>query len=121
MKDTPKPAKGSSIDHFPLTITGTPDMVDQVNILILESDSLEALVDRSECKEIFVEEPIKFAGEVPGNNEVSVDITVDTNGIVTLYLTDKVTGQTYVMNPTRISDMSEDDGGLSAVKGMTLI
>lgn len=121
LKDTPKPAKGSSIDHFPLTITGTPDMVDQVNILILESDSLEALVDRSECKEIFVEEPIKFAGEVPGNNEVSVDITVDTNGIVTLYLTDKVTGQTYVMNPTRISDTSEDDGGLSAVKGMTLI
>lgn len=121
IKDTPKPAKGSSIDHFPLTITGTSDMVSEVNILILENDSLEAIVDRADCKEIYVEEPIQFAGAVPGNNEVSVDIEVDANGIVTLYLTDKVTGQTYTMKPTRLSDVDGADDSMAIAKGMTLI
>lgn len=92
IKDTPKPAKGCSIDHFPLTITGNPSPVSEVGILILENDSLEEMVAVEDCKEIYVEEPIQFDGAVPGNNEVSVDLYVDANGIVTLALTDKVTG-----------------------------
>lgn len=119
IKDTPKPAKGCSIDHFPLTITGNPSPVSEVGILILENDSLEEMVAVEDCKEIYVEEPIQFDGAVPGNNEVSVDLYVDANGIVTLALTDKVTGRTYHMTPKRTSDDANQEG-MSSVGGMTL-
>lgn len=119
IKDTPKPASGRSIDHFPLTITGNSAPVSDVNILILESDSLEELVSMDECNPIYEEEPIKFDGEVPGNNEVSVDLTVDISGIVSLTLTDKVTGRSYTMIPKRIGDESVADI-TSSVSGITL-
>lgn len=121
IKDTEKPAHGSSIDHFPLTITGDPAPVSEVGILVLESDSLEDMIpyDKEFCNEIYLEEPIQFDGEVPGNNEVSVDIYVDANSLVTLTLTDKVTGKTYQMQPKRKSDAA-NQVGMDSVKGMTL-
>lgn len=121
IKDTEKPAHGSSIDHFPLTITGDPAPVSEVGILVLESDSLEEMIpyDEEFCNEIYLEEPIQFEGEVPGNNEVSVDIYVDANSLVTLTLTDKVTGKTYQMQPKRKSDAA-NQVGMDSVKGMTL-
>jgi len=110
LKDTEKPNTGRSIDHFPLTITGDPAPVSEVNILILESDSLNELEDISACNAIYKEEPIQFAGAVPGNNEVSVDLSIDKDGILSLVLTDKVTGMTYQMQPTRISDEANSVG-----------
>ncbi len=120
VKDTAKPAHGSSIDHFPLTITGEPDLVSEVQILVLESDSLDELVELDCCNSIYVEEPIKFDGAVPGNNEVSVEMDIDENGILSLALTDKVTGKTYHMQPRRNSDEANQKG-LDAVKGMTIV
>ena len=120
-KDTPKPASTSSATIMPnLTLTGTPDLVNSVNILILESDTLEDLVDRAICDEIYLEEPIQFDGEVPGNNRVSVEISVDQSGIVTLILTDEITHKTYIMNPKRKADEANQEG-MASVKGMTLI
>ena len=119
IKDTPKPACGSSIDHFPLTITGEPTLVSEVGILILENDSLEEMVSLDDCKEIYVEEPIHFDGQVPGNDEVSVDLFVDGNGVVSLTLTDKNTGKSYHMTPKRIGDDANQEG-MSSVGGMTL-
>lgn len=120
VKDTPKPAKGCSVDHFPLTITGDSAPVSEVGILILENDSLEEMVSLADCKEIYVEEPIRFDGQVPGNNEVSVELNVDANGIVTLSLTDLVTGKTYEMKPKRTSDEANQEG-LNAAGGMRLM
>lgn len=119
LKDTPKPARGASIDHFPLTITGDPAPVSEVNILILESDSLDELISLEDCNEIYVEEPIQFEGQVPGNNEVSVELYVDANGIVSLALTDKVTGKTYNMTPKRKSDEANQEG-MDSAGGMKL-
>lgn len=118
-KDSIKPVKGSSIDHFPLTITGTPEPVGEVEILILENESPEDMVDRSECTEIYVEEPIKFDGEVPGDNNVSVDLYMDISGIITLILTDTNTGKSYTMNPKRLSDETNKEG-MAAARGITL-
>ncbi len=119
IKDTEKPAHGSSIDHFPLTITGDSTTVSEVEILVLESDSLEEMVTLDECNAIYLEEPIKFDGVVPGNNEVSVDMYVDANSLLTLTLTDKVTGRAYHMQPKRKSDEA-NQVGMDSVKGMTL-
>lgn len=119
VKDTPKPAHGSSIEHFPLTITGDPAPVSEVNILVLENDSLEEMVELSDCNEIYVEEPIQFEGAVPGDNQVSVDLDVDANGIVSLSLTDQVTGKVYHMSPKRKSDEANQEG-MSSAGGMTL-
>ena len=116
-KDEDKPAHGCSIDYFPLTITGDPAPVSEVNILILESDSKEDLVDLDQCEPIYVEEPIAFDGAVPGDNEVSVEIFVDANSLVTLVLTDKVTGRSYKMQPKRKSDEANNTG-MDAIKGM---
>lgn len=118
-KDSEKPAQGSSKGRCTLTITGTSDLVGEVDILILENESFEDLVDLKECKQIYVEEPIRFDGEVPGNNEVSVDLQVDISGNVTLILTDLVTGKSYTMRPKRLSDDS-NIVGMDSVKGMTL-
>ena len=116
---TPIPAKGCSSDHTALTITGTSEMVSEVNVLILENDSKETIVDRSECKDIYEEEPVQFAGAVPGNNSVSVDAMVDENGILTLTLTDLVTGMAYTMTPKRIGEAA-NMVGLEEAKGKTL-
>lgn len=118
-KDTEKPATGSSIEHFPLTITGEPAMISEVEILVLESDSLEDLVSLDECEEIYLEEPIKFDGEVPGNNTVSVEMHIDANSLLTLTLNDINTGRSYTMTPKRKSDEA-NQVGMDSVKGMTL-
>jgi len=118
-KDTEKPATGRSIDHFPLTITGEPAMISEVEILVLESDSLEDLVSLDECSEIYLEEPIKFDGEVPGNNTVSVEMHIDANSLLTLTLSDTNTGRVYTMTPKRKSDEA-NQVGMDSVKGMTL-
>ena len=118
-KDTEKPATGRSIDHFPLTITGEPAMISEVEILVLESDSLEDLVSLDECSEIYLEEPIKFDGEVPGNNTVSVEMHIDANSLLTLTLSDTNTGKVYSMTPKRKSDEA-NQVGMDSVKGMTL-
>ena len=119
-KDQPKPATGNSKTYFPLTITGDAAPVSEVAILILENDSFEDLVELDICDPIYVEEPITFDGAVPGNNEVSIDINVTIDGIVTLQLTDEVTGKTYTMQPKRKTDLMDNDS-LDAVKKMSLI
>ena len=119
LKDTEKPAIGRSKDHFPLTITGDPSPVSEVNILVLESESLEELVSLDECHEIYVEEPIQFEGQVPGDSEVSVDMFIDANSLLSLALTDLSTGKIYHMSPKRKSDEA-NTGGLEEVKTATL-
>ena len=104
-KDSPKPCAGNSADAGqPLVITNSADLVDEVPILVLENTSFERIISLDECDPVFVEEPIKFDGAVPGNNAVSVEIAVDIDGIVTLSLTDLVTGRTYQMRPKRKLD-----------------
>ena len=119
IKDTEKPAKGCSSDHFQLTLTGDSAPTSEVNLLVLESDSLESIVSLEECNEIYLEEPIKFEGTVPGNNLVSVDMYIDGNSLLTLTLTDLNTGKVYYMTPTRKSDEA-NQVGMAEVKGMTL-
>ena len=119
IKDTPKPAKGSSIDHFPMTITGSSELVSEVEILILENDCLDELVSLDVCNPVYVEEPITFDGEVPGNDKVSVDLFVDGNGAVSLTLTDEDTGKSYHMTPKRVGDEANQDG-MNSASGMTL-
>lgn len=119
LKDTPKPADGSSKSYGGLTITGEPDLVSEVNILVLENDSLEQIVPIEDCAMIYEEEPIAFDGAVPGNNPVAVDLHVDANGIVSLVLSDLNTGKSYNMAPRRLSDEANNEG-MSTVKGITL-
>ena len=119
-KDTPKPAEGHSVDNASnLTITNTSDLVSEVNILVLENESFEEWVEMGDCNEIYVEEPIHFDGEVPGSNTVSIDLFVDANGIVSLRLTDTVTGKSYNMTPKRKSD-DANKTGMDDVICMTL-
>lgn len=110
LKDSVKPAHGSSVDHFPLTLTGNPALISEIPILVLESDSLDELVELDTCSAIYVEEPITFDGAVPGNNDVSVEMDIDENGILSLALTDLVTGKTYRMKPRRNSDEANMKG-----------
>ena len=121
IKDSDKPAHESSKDSKVLRITGTPDLVSEVPILVVESDIKDPDVkfDPEIFKDIYVEEPIKFDGEVPGDDEVYVDIIVDENSLVTLTLTDLNTGKTYKMQPKRKSD-DANQIGMDAVKGMTI-
>ncbi len=119
IKDTPKPAQGCSSDHFPLTLTGNRELISEVPLLVLENDSLEEMVALEDCQEIYVEEPIKFEGAVPGDDSVSVDLFVDADGIVSLRLTDLNTGKSYDMTPKRKSDEANQEG-MSSVVGMTL-
>ena len=123
-KDTPKleneTARGDSeTANCPLTITGEPDLVSEVDILVLENTSKEDIVELDECNEIYVEEPIKFDGAVPGDNRVSIEICVDQNNLVTLTLTDLVTGKSYKMQPKRKGEES-DSIGLHSASDMTL-
>ena len=119
-KDTPKPAEGHSVDNASnLTITNTSDLVSEVGILVLENESFEEWVEMGDCNEIYVEEPIHFDGEVPGSNTVSIDLFVDANGIVSLRLTDTVTGKSYNMTPKRKSD-DANKTGMDDVICMTL-
>lgn len=119
IKDTPKPAKGCSSDHFPLQLASTNNLVSEVGILILENDSLEEMVEIENCQEIYIEEPLKLEEPVPGNSEVSVDLFVDANGIVSLELTEINTGKKYKITPRRKSDDANNEGMQAATK-MTL-
>lgn len=119
LKDTPKPAHGFADG---LAFTSDPAPISEVDILILESDRIEQQFPLDECTDenrIYVEEPIKLDGAVPGSNKVTVDMYVDKNGIVTLELTDKETGRTYHMKPKRKSEDANHEG-MSSVGGMTL-
>lgn len=109
-KDTPKPAKGSTQDICPLVISNDPAPVSDVNILIVENDSLEDIVQMDDCRMIYLEEPICFEGEVPGSDPVSVDLYVDADGIVTLTLTDLNTDKSYQMTPKRVGDEANKAG-----------
>lgn len=115
LKDSEKPITGHSADHFPLTITGDPTPVSEVGILILENESLEEMVALEDCREIYVEKPIKFDGEVPGDNMVSVDLHVDENGRVSLDLTDITAGKTYHMTPEGVSAEANQEGLVNAI------
>lgn len=120
LKDTVKPATGCSADHFTnFTLTGDPTPVSEVEILVLESNLMEAIVERGQCEEIYEPGSISFDGEVPGNHNVSVVMIVDANSMVTLELTDLDTGKTYKLNPKRKSDEA-NKAGMDIVKGMTL-
>lgn len=110
LKDTEKPAVGRSKDHFPLTITGNSAPVGEVSILVLENESLDEMVSLDECQEIYIEEPIQFEGQIPGDREVSVDFVVDANSLLSLALTDLVTGKVYKMTPKRKSDEANSTG-----------
>lgn len=101
IKDTPKPALGKSLDISPLTITGTAEMVNSVLIQVYESDSLENQCEVEDADPIYEEEAITFDGAVRGDSEVSVDLNVDINGILTLVLTEIASGKQYTMHPRR--------------------
>lgn len=101
IKDTPKPAQGRSLDISPLTITGKPELVNSVLIQVYESDSLESQCELEEANPVYEEEAITFEGAVPGDSEVSVDLFIDENGILTLVLTEIASGKQYTMHPRR--------------------
>jgi len=116
MKDTPKPAHGSSLDISPLTITGNPAPVSSVLIQVYESDSLEQQCECEDANPIYEEEAIQFDGEVPGDTEVAVEFNVDANGILTLVLTDLRTNKQYEMRPRRKGEDDLKSGMESASK-----
>ena len=101
IKDTPKPAQGRSLDISPLTITGKPELVDSVLIQVYESDSLEHQCEIEDANPVYEEEAITFEGAVKGDSEVSVDLFVDENGILTLILTELASNKQYTMHPRR--------------------
>ena len=101
IKDTPKPAQGRSLDISPLTITGKPELVNSVLIQVYESDSLENQCEIEDANPVYEEEAITFEGAVPGDSEVSVDLFIDENGILTLVLTEIASGKQYTMHPRR--------------------
>lgn len=105
-----------------LTFTGDPAPIGEVDILVLESDRMEEQFPFDECTDenrIYLEEPIKLDGEVPGNNPVTVEMNIDANSLLTLMLTDQATGRKYHMTPKRKSD-DANQVGMSSAKGMTL-
>jgi hypothetical protein len=119
LKDTQKPAHGDSIEFTQLVFSSDPTPIDSVDILVLESDSLERIVERDLCNEIYVEEPIKLDAPVPGNNPVSIEMDVDGNSILSLKLKDLSSGRVYEMHPKRKSDDANQEG-MAAVAAMTL-
>lgn len=119
LKDTQKPATGNSEAFTQLVFSSDPAPIDSVEILVLESDSLERIVDRDVCNEIYVEEPIKLDAPVPGNNPVSIEMNVDGNSILSLELKDLTSGRVYKMNPKRKSDDANQEG-MAAVAAMSL-
>lgn len=106
-KDTPRPAEGCTQGE--MVLSRDPSPLTEIPILIMESDSMEDYVSKDSCDLIYEEEPIKFDGAVPGNDKVSVKLTVDKNGMVSLELTDLDTGKTYTMHPRRIGSESVED------------
>ena len=119
IKDTRKPAHGDSISHTQLVFSTDPAPIDSVDILVLESDSLERIIDLDTCKPIYVEEPIKLDSPVPGNSPVSIEMDVDGNSILSLKLKDLTSGRVYEMFPKRISDDANNEG-MAEVAAMTL-
>ncbi|MGN0805495.1 MAG: Hsp70 family protein [Candidatus Coproplasma sp.] len=119
LRDSAKPAHGDSQAFMALVFSSDPAPIDSVEILVLESDSLERTVDRDICNEIYVEEPIKLDAPVPGNNPVSLEMDIDNNGILTLKLKDLTSGRVYEMQPKRKSDDANKDG-LAAAAAMSL-
>lgn len=119
LKDSPKPAHGDSQSLISLVFSTDPTPIDSLDILVLESDSLERKIDRDICNEIYVEEPIKLDGPVPGNNPVSIEMDIDNNGILTLKLKDLTSGRVYEMQPKRKSDEANKEG-LAAAAAMSL-
>lgn len=104
LKDTPKPASASSKDFFGLTINGKPELVDQVEILILENESLDRTTTLDVCNDIYNPEPIVFDGQVPGDRVIYIEMYIDQNSLLSLKLFDTVTGKSYEMHPKRKSD-----------------
>ena len=119
IKDMRKPAHGESIEHTPLVFSVDPTPIDSVDILVLESDSLERIVDIDICNEIYVEEPIKLDAPVAGNSPVSIEMDVDANSLITLKLKDMTSGRVYEMHP-RLKSADANQEGMAAVVGMTL-
>lgn len=119
IKDMQKPAHGASIEHMQLIFTSDPAPIDSIDILVLESDSLERIIDIDICNEIYVEEPIKLDAPVAGNSPVSIEMTVDANSLITLELKDLTNGKTYEMHP-RLKSSESNQEGMAAVVGMTL-
>ncbi len=119
IKDTQKPAYGASADYFSLVFSNDPTPIDSIEILVLESDSLERVVELDICNEIYAEEPIKLENSVPGNTPVSIEMNVDANSLITLKLTDLKNNKTYEMHPRLKSEESNQEG-MAAVSAMTL-
>lgn len=119
LKDTQKPAHGESIQFTQLAFSADPAPIDSVDMLVLESDSLERIVDLDMCNEIYVEEPIKLDAPVAGNSLVSVEMDVDGNSILSLKLKDLASGKVYEMHPKRKSDEANQEG-MAEVIAMTL-
>lgn len=109
-KDMRKPAHGASVDHCPLTLTGDPAPMSEITIKVVENDVDADSVDPEFCDEIYIDEPIVFDGAVPGDRIVSVDMDIDGNSLLTLTLTDCVTGKQYKMMPKRKSDEANNVG-----------
>ena len=120
LKDTPKPAHGSSVGKLELCITGKPDLVYEVPILVFETDCMDELVPEDQVNLIYMEESIKLEEPVPGNVQISIDMDVDINGILSLELKELGSGKTYKMLPRRKSDESDKEG-MDQASNMTLI
>lgn len=133
MKDTVKPAYGYSTDPQLLNDPATAAQakrnslvlsldggyVDTVNVLVMESDSLEQMVDPEFCDEVYVEEPVHFDGQVKGDSPVNIEMHVDINGTLSLKLYDIEGGKVYDIKPKRKSDEA-NEVGMEAVGGMQL-
>lgn len=119
LKDTEKPCMGQTSEHFPLTINGKHDLVSSVEILILENNSIKETVPMDECEMIFKEEPIQFEGQVPGDAEVSVDVFVDENNIVSIKLTHIESGKSYPAVLHRLNEEAISEG-VSSISKLTI-
>ncbi len=113
VKDTPKPAHGSTLPLIPQLTVGGGDsgMWDSVEIVIMENEELTSDVPEDKCEALYEEMPIPFTPPVPGNALVEVTLDVDINGQLVLTLVEQATGVRHEVHPVR-------KGGDAASKGL---
>ncbi|MGM9968966.1 MAG: Hsp70 family protein [Anaeroplasma sp.] len=119
VKDTVKPALGSSLSIGGLILGQPGTMFDSVNIVIRENESLDQVVNWDDCAELYEEEPISFPNAYPGETNVEVQLFVDINGQLNLSLIICDTGEKYELKPKRIGG-DVDNLGMDVASAITL-